>query len=283
MKRNLSTTVSVLSIALFFLFNSCGKEFLPVGFFNPLVGGCQVAEYHDSQYDGFFTTKPPYLFRKTFDPSGRIATEMACGFANDNVPVPSLQLDVLISQKDRRVFLIRADSGKRIAPDTLVTIYFNREGRPDSCIGRPGSDPEAGSAPGGYEWEYYYYKDGKIQTIKHTIFEGGESSASFSGTDTVHYDKYGNPVSYGFNSYTYDYTRKGGQKFYLDVFMNDEADFYLLQYLGFFPEINNPPNLQLSSYNSDGAAGGPLPVQQFDAQGKLTGFGAISITWNCSR
>jgi hypothetical protein len=65
--------------------------------------------------------------------------------------------------------------------------------------------------------------------------------------------------------------------------MNDEADFYLLQYLGFFPEINNPPNLQTSSYNSDGAEGGPLGDQQFDAQGKLTGFGPISITWNCSR
>ena len=28
MKRNLSTIVSVISVALFFLFNSCGKEFL---------------------------------------------------------------------------------------------------------------------------------------------------------------------------------------------------------------------------------------------------------------
>jgi hypothetical protein len=283
MKRNLSTTVSALPIALFFLFNSCGKEFPQEGFFNPLIGGCQVAEYHDSQYDVFFTTKPPYLFRKTFDPSGKIATEMACGFSNDIVPEPRLQLDVLIAQKDRRVFLIRADSGKTIVPDTLVTIYLNREGRPDSCIGRPGSDPETGTTTG-YEWEYYFYKDGKIQTVKHTIFFGGEEpGVFFSGSDSVRYDKYGNPVSFGFNTYAYDYTRRGGQKFYLDAFMNDETDFYLLQYLGFFPEINNPPNLQTYSYNSDGAQGGPLGVQQFDAEGKLTGFGPISITWNCSR
>ena len=286
MKKNLSTTVSVMSVALFFLFNSCGKEFPRDGFFNPLIGGCQVAEYHNPQFDPFFPARPPYLFRKTFDPAGKVATGMACGFANDNVPqsLPSFLLDVRIAQKDRRVLLIRADSGKTVVPDTLVTIYLNREGRPDSCIGRPGSDPEEGT---GYEWEYYSYKDGRIQVIKHTTFHEGDPGYLFSGTDTIHYDKYGNPVSYGFNTYTYDYTRKGGQKFYLDVFMGGEADFYLLQYLGFFPEVNNPPNLRTAEFNSDAAEGGPLGDQQFDAQGKLTNIGpqigGISITWNCSR
>jgi|ERR1700722_13584009 len=112
-------------------------EFPQEGYFNPLIGGCQVAEYHNPQFDPFFTTKPPYLFRKTFDPGGNIVREMACGFANDNLPqsLSTFLLDVLIAQKDRRVFLIRADSGKRVVPDTLVTIYLNQEGRPDSCIG----------------------------------------------------------------------------------------------------------------------------------------------------
>lgn len=289
MKRNLSTTVSAITIALFFLFNSCGKEFPQEGFFNPLIGGCQVAEYHNPQFDQFFTTPPPYLFRKTFDPGGNIVREMACGFSNDDLPstLQSFLLDVLIVQRDRRVFLIRADSGKIVVPDTLATIYLNREGRPDSCIGRPGSDPEASGSLMGYEWEYYYYKDNKIQLIKHTIFGGGEFGFSFSGTDTVRYDRFGNPVSYSFNSYTYDYTRKGGQKFYLDAFMGNEADFYLLQYLGFFPEMNNPPNLRTSSISSGVAEGGPIGNQQFDAQGKLTSFGSdfgdISITWNCSK
>ncbi len=285
MKRSLSMTVSVMSIALFFLFNSCGKEFPRVGLFNPLIGGCQVAEYHNPQFDPFFPTPPPYLFRKTFGPGG-ILREMACGFANDNPPfeIQDFLLDVNIAQRDSRVFLIRNDSGKHLPPDTLLTVYLNRQGRPDSCIGRPGSDPETGST--GFEWEYYSYKDGRVNVIKHTTFH--EDGNFFSGMDTVHYDRYGNPVSFGFNTYTYDYTRKGGQKFYLDVFMNNEADFYLLQYLGFFPEINNPPNLRTSTFNSDAAEGGALGVQHFDAEGKLTSFGPegegkITISWNCSR
>ena len=275
-----------MTIALFFLFNSCGKEFPQKGFFNPLIGGCQVAEYHVPQFDAYFTSTPPYLFRKTFDPSGKIVKRMACGFANDNVPqsLSSYLLDLTIMQRDRRVFLIRADSGKAVVPDTLFTIYLNREGRPDSCIGRPGSNPEAGAA---HEWEYYYYKDDRIQVIKHTTFHELEGGYSYSGTDTIRYDKYGNPVSYGFNRYTYDYTRKVGQKFYLDVFMGIESNFYVLQYLGFFPEINNPPNIRTSEINLDASETGALGNQQFDAQGKLTSFGypdgKTTITWNCSR
>jgi len=289
MTRNLLAAMGVLPVVVIFLLSSCGKEFSSKGFFNPLIGGCQVAEYHNPQFDSYFPTKPPYLFRKTFDASGRIVKEMACGFSNDNPPLslPEFLLDVTIAQKDRRVFLLRAYSGKPVVPDTLLTIYLNWEGRPDSSIGRPGSDPEAGTA---YEWEYYYYKGDRLQSINHTTFHGphgGEGGYSFSGTDTIHYDKYGNPLSYGYNTYTYDYTRKGGQKFYLDVFMGNEANFYLLQYLGFFPEINNPPNLRTYEYNSDAAESLSFLDQQFDAQGKLTGIGqpdgGISITWNCSR
>lgn len=287
MKKDLLLSVSVTAIALTMLFNSCNKQFPQAGFFNPLIGGCQVAEYHVPQFDQYFPTPPPYLFRKTFDPSGKIVKEMACGFLNDDVPefIAGYLLDVTIAQKDHRVFLVRADSGKKVAPDTLATIYLNGEGRPDSCIGRPGSDPEAGS--NAYELEYYHYKDNRLQTVQHDILYAGSDGLRFLKTDTVRYDKYGNPVSYGFSSYTYDYSRKAGQKFYADVFMGIESDFYLLQYLGFFPEINNPPNVRMSEKNSDAAEGGPLAGQTFDAQGKLTGFSLqgepISISWNCSR
>jgi hypothetical protein len=287
MKKNLSLIVSLMAIALFLLFNSCTKEFPPKGFFNPLIGGCQVAEYHDPQFDQFYPTPPPVLFRKTFDPSGRVVQEMTCSFLNDNVPqfLTDLLLDFTIAQRDRRVFLINAGGGVKVIPDTLAIIYLNAEGRPDSCIGRPGSDPESGS--NAYELEYYSYKDNRVQLIKHTIIADGEHNVYFQGADTVRYDRYGNPVSYGFNTYTYDYTKKGGQKFYADIFMGIESDFYLLQYLGFFPEINNPPNLRTSEHNSDASEGGTLTGQTFDAQDKLTGFTLagenISITWNCSR
>jgi len=76
MKRNISPAVVLATATIFMLFNSCIKDVPLQDFFNPLVGGCQVAEYHVAQFDPLFPTPPPYLFRKTFDPSGRIAQEI---------------------------------------------------------------------------------------------------------------------------------------------------------------------------------------------------------------
>ena len=282
MKQKLSLSVSLTAIAVLLLVNSCTKDF-PRGYFNPLIGGCQVVEYHWPQFDQFYPAPLPLLFRKTFDPTGKVVKGMACGFLNDNLPADAagFLLDMTIAQRDRRVFLIKADSGKMIPPDTLVTIYLNNQGRPDSSIGRPGSCPEAGTLA--YEHEYYYYKNDRVTYIKHTIW--ADADFSFSGKDTVRYDKYDNPISYGFNTYQYDHTRKGGDKFYADVFMGNESNFYILQYLGFFPEINNPPNLRTYEYSSDWSGGGNLTNQQFDREGKLTGFSLVgenvTISWNC--
>jgi hypothetical protein len=285
MKRNISPAVVLATAAIVMLFNSCIKD-IPFGnSINPLVGGCQVAEYHVAQFDALFPTPPPYLFRKTYDPSGRIVQEIDCNFTNDILPTDLLSttLYLKIAQKDRVVFLIKKDTLKAALSDTLVRIYLNENGRPDSCIGGPGSEPQA--PPGSFEKEYYTYKDNRVTVVKMNItFVIGGSAFSEDGADTVKYDKYGNPSSFGGMSYTYDYTRKARPQFYCDDYMGNESNFYLLQYLGYFPEVTSPVNVR-TGVNTGGDTGGPLYDQRFDAEGRLIGYTLdalpVSITWNC--
>jgi hypothetical protein len=285
MKKNISLPVILATATIFMLFNSCMKDVSSGSFFDPLVGGCQVAEYHVAMFDPLFPTPPPYLFRKTFDPSGRIVQEIDCNFTNDILPANLLSstLHLKIGQKGWVVYLTGADSLKGNFPDTVMRIYLNEQGRPDSCIGGPGSDPQAG--PGSFEKEYYTYKDNRVTEVKmNTTYDFGTSTASFESTDTVKYDRYGNPLSFGTNSYTYDYTRKARQQFYCDDFMGIESNFYLLQYLGFFPEVTSPVNVR-TGVTTGSDTGGPLTDQQFDAEGRLIGyeidFIPVTITWNC--
>jgi hypothetical protein len=285
MKRNISLKVALTTATIFMLFNSCTKDVPFQNFFNPLIGGCQVAEYHVAQFDPLFPTPPPYLFRKTFDASGRIVKEIDCNFTNDILPADLLSstLHLKIGQKGWVVYLIKEESLKADLPDTVVRIYLNEKGRPDSCIGGPGSDPQAGS--GSFEKEYYTYKDNRVTNVKSNItFIGGGAHIFFDGTNTVKYDNYGNPLSFGANSYTYDYTRKARQQFYCDDFMGIESDFYLLQYLGFFPEVTSPVNVR-TGVNTGSDTGGPLTDQRFDGEGRLIGYAIdytpVSITWNC--
>jgi hypothetical protein len=284
MKRNISPAVVLTTATIIMLFNSCMKD-VPLGnFFNPLVGGCQVAEYHVAQFDALFPTPPPYLFRKTYDPSGRIVQEIDCNFTNDILPTDLLSttLYLNIAQKGRVVFLIKKDTLKADFPDTLFRIYLNVAGRPDSCIGAPGSEPQAG--PASFEKEYYTYKDNRVTVVKMniTFIYGAPNYEYFA--DTVKYDKYGNPSSFNGNIYSYDYTRKAQQQFYCDDYMGAESDFYLLQYLGYFPEVTSPVNVR-TGVNTGSDTGGPLYDQRFDAEGKLIAYTLdalpVSITWNC--
>ena len=285
MKRNISPTLVLATVSIFLLFNSCTKDVPFRNFFNPLIGGCQVAEYHVTQFDPLFPTPPPYLFRKTFDPSGRIVQEIDCNFTDDILPADLLSstLHLKIGQKGPVVYLINKASVKSDFPDTVVRIYLNEKGRPDSSIGGPGSDPQAG--PGSFEKEYYTYKDNRVTDVKTNltfIFNGNPISSD--AVNTVTYDKFGNPLSFAGNSYTYDYTRKARQQFYCDDFMGNESNFYLLQYLGFFPEVTSPVNVR-TGVNTGEDTGGPLTNQQFDEEGKLIGYAIdfipVSITWNC--
>lgn len=283
MKRNKSLlAISLAAIALTFL-ASCSKDFPRDGFFNPLIGGCQVAEFHIPQFDSFYPTPPPYLFRKTFDPTGRIVAGIDCSFANDLLPqyLPTFTLHLTVAQKDRKAFLIRRPAGPDDnTADTLAKIYLGRNGRPDSCVGAPGIDP---FAPGAPVTEHYYYKDNRLLAVNDVSLQFPPTPEV--RTDTIRYDKFGNPLSFIHNSYKYDYTRKARQQFYCDDFMETDRVFYLLQYLGFFPEINNPPNIRTTVANVDVPTGAPISNPQFDSEGKLISYGFFTgtntITWNC--
>jgi hypothetical protein len=282
MKLNRSLSATVLTVLVVMLLgSSCGKN-LP-GIFNPLTGGCQVAAFHSSQFDAFFPTPPPYFFQKTFDATGRIVTGIDCSFSNDIVPLtlPSFLLHLTIVQKGWMVLLIRKPTGKEgDVPDTLGRIYLNSAGRPDSCVGAAGLDPFASARP---VKEIYYYKKDRLLAIYDAAFfsPGGW----FGNTDTIHYDSHGNPVSFLNNSYQYDYHRSAKQQYYSDDFMEGDRVFYLLQYLGFFPEVTNPPNVRTRAANTDNPEGVNLTNLTFDAEGKLIGYdfvtGTNTITWNC--
>jgi hypothetical protein len=277
--RSLSATV-LTGIAAMLLGPSCDKN-LP-GIFNPLTGGCQVAAFHSSQFDAFYPTPPPYFFQKSFDATGKVVTGIDCSFSNDIVPLtlPSFTLHLNVVQKGLTVLLIRKPTGKEgDIPDTLGRIYLNSAGRPDSCVGAAGIDPFSAHP----EKERYYYKNGRLLAVYDAAFfsPGGY----FGGTDTIHYDKYGNPLSFQNNSYQYDYSRRATQQYYSDDFMEGDRVFYLLQYLGFFPEVTNPPNVRTRAANTDNPEGVNLTHLLFDAEGKLIGYdfatGTNTITWNC--
>jgi hypothetical protein len=278
--RSLSATV-LTAIAITLLGSSCNKN-LP-GPFNPLTGGCQVAAFHSAFFDSFYPTPPPYLFQKSFDATGRVVTGIDCSFSNDIVPLtlPSFTLHLNVVQKGLTVLLIRKPTGKEgDIPDTLGRIYLNSAGRPDSCVGAAGLDPFLSADP---EKERYYYKNGRLLAVYDAVyFSPGDF---FSGTDTISYDRFGNPLSFKNNSYQYDYNRRAKQQYYSDDFMEGDRVFYLLQYLGFFPEVTNPPNVRTRAANTDNPEGVNLSNLQFDSEGKLIGYGGITgtntITWNC--
>jgi hypothetical protein len=150
--------------------------------------------------------------------------------------------------------------GSRVLAKTGKAAYCQQADQPTPALFWFAHDLGIGS--NAYELEYYFYKDNRVTFIKQTTLFAGDDGFFLKSTDTVRYDKFGNPMSYGFNTYTYDYTKKGGQKFYADIFMGVESDFYLLQYLGFFPEINNPPNIRTSEANSDAAEGAPSRIKR---------------------
>jgi hypothetical protein len=282
MNKNTSGLRVMLTATVLTLFVSCSKDFPRDGFFNPLIGGCQVAEYHISQFDGFFPAPPPYLFRNSFDPTGKIVTGIDCSFTNDILPetLPTFTLHLTVAQKANIVFLIIPPTGPdNNTSDTVGRIYLNRSGRPDSCVGGPGIDPFEPLTP---TTEQYYYKNNRLLAVKDIATF---PSFVWVSTYTITYDKLGNPLSFANNSYQYDDSRRAGQQFYCDDFMEFDREFYLLQYLGFFPEINNPPNLRTRVVNVDVPQGEAIESPTFDPEGKLisygTLFGTSTITWNC--
>ena len=71
-----------MTSGFFLLFLSCNKD--DYEFSNALMK-CQVSEFHLNTYELYFTDFP-FLFKKTYDPSGKILKEISCLFWNDEPP-----------------------------------------------------------------------------------------------------------------------------------------------------------------------------------------------------
>jgi len=291
MKKANSLRIGGFAVALLLLLNSCRKDIYSYNHFpDPLTGGDQVAEYHSAQFDSLY---PPlqqhplhYLFGKKFDHSGKL-TEIICSF-NDyqyQFEIIPFQLDLHVFDKGRIIYLLTLDTTGHGATDTSARIYLGWDGRPDSCVGNYRLVANRTAESQGIEKTFFTYRDHRLFSVRTDINYGGFFPSS--ETDTVHYDPYGNPLSFAGNSYEYDYTRKAKQQFYCDDYMGNLHEFYLLQYLGYFPEITSPENIR-TAYNQSPEPSPvftPVPItnHQFDGEGRLTAYhihvGTISITW----
>jgi hypothetical protein len=265
-------------------FLSCHKVFsLLEESRNPLLRDCQVAEYHIPIYDSYYPPRIPFLFKKTFDPSTKILKEIECYFQDDVPPQeiiqPIFHHVLKLAQKDRMIFLINNDSNiKGNTPDTVAKITLNNEGRAESCEANGELNPDSYNHAA--QTEYFIYKNDRLQVIKsYYITNNGILGPA---VDSVHYDKFGNVLAFGSNSYQYDYTRKAREQFYCDDFMGGDEPYYLLQYLGFFPEVTSPVNLR--THVETIVFHGDLSNHRFDGEGRLIGYDfyvPISIAWNC--
>jgi hypothetical protein len=239
----------------------------------------QVAEYHKTLYDNAFPSLPhfPFLFKKIYDTRGNVK-EIDCSFWDVIYP-NQLFLDrfyhtLSVDQKGQKVYLINTMTAKGGIPDTVATITTNGKGRAISCAANKELDQDLANRP--TFTESYTYDHDRLSVIR-TDF-GCCYGPSY---DTLHYDSYGNILAFGSNTYKYDYTKRPTQQFYCDDFQGGPEPFYLMLYLGYFPEISSPPNLRI--FTQTLIFTDSLRNHRFDAQGRLIGYdfaaSPVTITW----
>ena len=286
MKNVDSIRIGIFAVATFLLFNSCQKVIYPLNHFpNPLTGGsggCQVASFHLSEFDPL-PQGAYYLFGKKYDPSGKNLKEIIFSISEDVFfgDLLQFQSDYQVVDKGRKVFLITKDALGHSIPDTGAIIYLNTLGRPDSIVSYSQITYHFDARTGETVRTYFSYMQDRLftaRTVKHGYF------VSSDVTDTVRYDNYGNMASFASYTYQYDYTRTAKQQCYLDDYMQNKGEVYLLEYLGYFPEVTSPTNVRTGI--SGGYESGALTNHQFDGEGKLISydsrnFGHVTITWNC--
>ena len=279
----------VTACATFFLlFSSCRKGNDPFpGNSNPLTDDNQVVEYHKTVYDNKFAAPYPshfpFLFKKTY--SGKSVTEIACSFEDERSPslffAEAFYHVFKVSQHGRTVYLVNKQLNEGGIPDTVATVTLNAAGRPETCYTNPELDPDA-IAP---TWilQHYIYQNNRIIAVK-AEYTTPDYPIYQPTLDSIYYDNYGNMVAFNDNHFAYDYTQKPKQQFYCEGYMGNEEPFYLLQYLGYFPEVNSPTNVMNhidEFFYGDWT--GPLTDHQFDAKGRLISYtfpgGPTTITW----
>lgn len=271
-KRICRMSVVMALITLSFL--SCTKIFdwkniTP----KPPGEGCEVAEYHLPYYD----TEPlafPFLFKKTYDATGKIVTAIDCSFWNVNSPQRVARNELILERKGASLFFL----DKHNLADTVLYVYFNSNGRVGSLRGTD----KLVNFEERLRSNRFIYENNRLAAIETIIPNGPGNELRF--TSPLTYDSYGNVLSLRNNSYVYDITRKPRQQFYIDDYMDYEFGYYLLQYLGYFPEVTNPPNIRIhvktNVFDRD------LTGHSFDADNRLTGYqfagiGKATITYHC--
>ena len=277
MKRNTLPPLAVMVLAASFINWSCSKINWKDLDVDPKkqVSKCDVAEYHQPHYDqenlGF-----PFLFKKTYDQSGKKVKEIDCSFWSAIGPSTMVHHVLLVHQKGQRLYLLE----KNNPDDTVMKANLNNKGRVEYYETNGSLD---WGNPVTSTFASFIYKNNRLVFISTGgTYWGGWSGVT--GGDSLIYDTQGNLLAFGSNSYEYDYTRTSTEQFYIDDFIEGpNKGYYLLQYLGFFPEVTNPPNLRL--YGDAIFYEGDYVNHTFDAEGRLTGYQfaetQATIVWNC--
>lgn len=268
-----------------FLFLTCNKSHdLPGNFINQ---DCQVAEYHIPEV---MVTFP---FKKTYDASGKTLKVIECVFWPEigppQISEPEYHHIFQVEQRGLMLYMINIQTNKGPLADTVVRITINNDGRVKSCIANSELFPDGLPLNNSLDTlvtEEYIYRDNRVLAVK-SYYSGSDPETRI---DSLTYDKYGNVLSFESNSYQYDYTRKAKQQFYCMDYMGGDWPFYLLQYLGFFPEVTSPVNIRIYMRGS-GDYYGSLTNHKFDSEGRLVSydFGGtnpgppITVIWNCNK
>lgn len=239
-----------------------GIDHLPI----PPEKTYDVSEYHLTYPYINDPATFPLLFRKTYDGSGKIVTEMDCSiFYPPPYSGPPLQEhDMIISHKGSIVYGV----DKQNLTDTVMSVLLNGNGRPAQCTISADIDDNQYNRSG--ETDYFTYRDNRIFSI-HSVLSPPAVDPS-GRTDTVRYDSLGNVTSFGVFNYIYDYDRKIKEQFYITDIMQFDDGYYYLQYLGYFPEVTNPVNVRVSQVFTYPFLISNLTEEQFDSENKLIGY-----------
>ena len=205
------------------------------------------------------------LFQKTYDAQGKNVTEIECVFFEPYSPYGltvngtsyGAQHDLQVS-KSGSSLILRDENN---LADTAMVVSLNKDGRPVSSITNL-----AGNITDSYHYgdtENYTYRGGRIFSVQ---------SIRFQQVDTVGYDSLGNLLSFAGNTYIYDYYRQASESFYITDFQGLFHGYYLLQYLGYFPEVTNTTNIRSTVSNSFLRDAGNLVGEQYDPEGRVIGF-----------
>lgn len=237
---------------------------------------CDVQSYYLSFHD----VPSPFLFEKKYNAAGNRITEIAFSFLDYAYDARSYQLRLVYHGKE--IYLVDVNNPL----DTAMKIYLNARGRVKECFGN------------------FLVQYTKFDYDAHNRLSNVRYSWGFPTNDTCVYDRYGNILRITNDQggvhvgtfYYYDYSKKGRRQLYLDE-PSHVADFTLLQYLGFFPELE-PVHLRKRVlmgteahpywWNKD------IINHQFDAKGRLIRYDMVDsafgeayldfqafINWNC--